>query len=151
MDEPLRPVVGSREWWAASTGAELPVAAARAALVGVGVGHGRAEVSVGLLFADPGEEGLELGGLTEGVEGVQALVELFVGIGGVELFVAGFAEGGAVFGAAAALFGFEVVEGDEVGGDGALTEGAARVVRERRAHARNGRAREARRSHGHRR
>jgi hypothetical protein len=82
------------------------------------------EVAVGVLFLNPAEEGLELFGLAEEVEGVEALVEFLVGVGGVELFVAGLAEGGAVFGLAAALLGLEVVEGDEVGRDEALAEGA---------------------------
>jgi hypothetical protein len=89
----------------------------------VAVGGDRAEVAVALLFSDPGE-GLELGGPAEAGEGVEFLVELLVGVGGVELLVAGFAEGRAVLGFAAALPGFEVVEGDEVGRDEALAEGA---------------------------
>ena len=92
--------------------------------VGVFVGHGGLEVAVGVLLLDPAEEGLEFFGLAEEVEGVEAAVEFLVGVGGVELFVAGFAEGRAVVGFAATLAGFEVVEGDEVGGDEALAEGA---------------------------
>jgi len=82
------------------------------------------EVAVGTLLLDPAEEGLEFFGLAEEVERVEALVEFLVGVGGVELFVAGFAEGDAVLGLAASLFGFEVVERDEAGGDEARAEGA---------------------------
>ena len=95
-----------------------------AVLVGVLVGHGGLEVAVGVLLLDPAEEGLEFFGLAEEIEGVEALVEFFVGVGGVQLLVAGFAEGRAVFGFAATLAGLEVVEGDEVRRDEALAERA---------------------------
>jgi hypothetical protein len=94
----------------------------------VAVGHEGAEVSVGFLFFDPGEEGLELGGFSQGVEGSEFFIQAFVGVGGVELFVAGFAQRGAVLGFAASLFGLEVVLGDEVVGDLALAEGAGLPV-----------------------
>jgi hypothetical protein len=58
------------------------------------------------------------------LDGIEPLIEFLVGIGGVELFMAGFAEGRAVVGFAASLFGFEVMEGDEGLGDGALAKGA---------------------------
>src|SRR3954452_7637364 len=63
--------------------------AALVVFVGVAVGHARAEVAVGLLFSDPGEEGLERGGLPEAGERVELPVELLVGVGGVELLMAG--------------------------------------------------------------
>ena len=100
-----------------------------AAFVGVGIRHRRLEVAVWALRLDPAKKGLEFFGLAERVERVEALVELLIGVGGVELFVAEFAERRTVLGLAAALFGLEVVEGDEVGGDEALAEGAGLVGR----------------------
>ena len=110
------------------------MAALFAVFVGVGVGGDGSEVPVGLLFLDPGEEGLELGSLSEGFDGGEFLVEVFVGVGGVELFVAGFAQGRAVLGLAASLLGLEVVEGDEVWGNEALAEGAGLPVEIRSGH-----------------
>jgi hypothetical protein len=92
------------------------------------------------LFLNPAEEGLQFLSLAEGGEAVEALVEFLVGIGGVKLLVAGFAEGGAVLGLAAALFGLEVVEGDEVGRNAPLAERAGLPVcgRRKRRHSRGG-------------
>src|SRR3954447_17708855 len=76
----------------------LPPAAAFALLMRVLVGHGGLEVAIALLLADPREERLELGGGAEAVQGVEALVEGLVGVGGVELLVAGLAQRRAVLG-----------------------------------------------------
>jgi len=103
----------------------LAPAATFALFVGVLVGHGGLEVAVALLLSDPGEEGLEFGGGAEAVQGVEALVETLVGVGGVELLVAGFAQGRAVLGLATLLFGSEMMLGDEGGGDLALAKVAA--------------------------
>jgi hypothetical protein len=90
------------------------------------------------LFLNPAEEGLQLFGQAEGREAVEALVEFLVGIGGVKLLVAGFAEGRAVLGLAAALLGLEVVERNEVGGNPPLAERAGLPVcgRRKRRHSR---------------
>ena len=80
---------------------------------GVLVGAGGVEITGGVLLADPGEERLKLGGVVQGGEIIKGFGELGVGVGRVELLVAGSAERGAVFGAAALLARGEVVQRDQ--------------------------------------
>src|SRR5258707_4837040 len=79
------------------------LAASFAPLVGMAVRHQRSKVAIGLLFLNPAEERLQFLGLAERGEAVEPLVELFVGVGRVQLLVAGVAKGRAVVGLAAAL------------------------------------------------
>src|SRR6266545_6860572 len=71
---------------------------------GVGFAGDGAEVSAGLLFADPFQEGLKLGDLAEQIDSEEIAREVLVCERGVDLLVAGLAQGRAVLGGAAFFF-----------------------------------------------
>jgi hypothetical protein len=94
----------------------------------VSVGGACAEIAGGFLFADPLEEWLKLRGGAERVDTRIDVGQLGIGEEGVELLVAGLAEGGAMLGLAAFLLGGEMVQGDQIRRHMALAEGTLRPV-----------------------
>jgi len=85
-------------------------------------GDQRAKITIRFLLANPLQEGLKLGSLTQQIDAIIRAGEVGIGIGRVKLLVAGFAEWRAMLGFAALLSWSQVMQRNEAARDLAVTQ-----------------------------
>ncbi len=88
------------------------------------IGGERAEISIWLLLANPGEKWLKPFGLSQRFDRIKFLIQFLVRVLRMQLFMARLTEGRSMMRFAASLFWFQVMKRDQEFGNCALTQGA---------------------------